>query len=131
MDRTGTVGRGCSTSWSGRSPPRSSTVWLLGAVLAGYALLEGVEALGLWWGRRWAEYLTFIATAVLLVPEVYELTGTVTPGKVITLLINLAVVVYLLIPKRLFGLRGGSQAEAAEREADSGWAALEATLPTP
>lgn len=108
---------------------RSTTLWLLGAVLAGYALLEGVEALGLWWGRRWAEYLTFIATTVLLVPEVYELTGTVTATKIITLLINLAVVAYLLVAKRLFGLRGGGRADAAERDADSGWAALEATLP--
>jgi uncharacterized membrane protein (DUF2068 family) len=109
---------------------RTSTLWLLGAVLAAYAVLEGVEALGLWWGRRWAEYFTFVATTVLLVPEVYELTNTVTPTKVITLLINLAVVAYLLIAKRLFGVRGGSRAEAAERERESGWAALEATFPT-
>src|SRR6201996_2776885 len=31
---------------------------LTGVALAGYALLEGVEANGLWHGRRWAEYLT-------------------------------------------------------------------------
>ena len=108
---------------------RSSTLWLLAAVLAGYALLEGIEALGLWWGRRWAEYLTFIATTVLLIPEVYELTGTVSATKIITLLINLAVVVYLLVAKRLFGLRGGAAAERAEHQRDTGWQALERTLP--
>jgi uncharacterized membrane protein (DUF2068 family) len=103
---------------------------LVGVALVAYAVLEGVEGVGLWLTKRWAEYLTFVATTVLLVPEVYELTNTVTPTKVITLLINLAVVAYLLIAKRLFGVRGGSRAEAAERERESGWAALEATFPT-
>jgi uncharacterized membrane protein (DUF2068 family) len=108
----------------------TSHLLLLGFLLAGYAVLEGVEAIGLWWGRRWAEYLTFVATAVLLVPEIYELTSRVTALKVVALIINLAVVIYLLFAKRLFGLRGGSAAEAREREADSGWAALERTLPS-
>lgn len=75
---------------------KSSTLWTAGGILAGYALLEGVEAIGLWWGKRWAEYLTFLATTVLLIPEVYELTGRITAGKIVTLIINLAVVVYLL-----------------------------------
>jgi uncharacterized membrane protein (DUF2068 family) len=103
---------------------------LAGFALGGYALLEGVEAVGLWLGRRWAEYLTFVATAVLLVPEVYELTRTVSVLKILTLLINLAVVVYLLLAKRLFRLRGGGRAEELERERDSGWAALERTFPS-
>jgi uncharacterized membrane protein (DUF2068 family) len=108
---------------------KPSTLWTIGAVLAGYALLEGSEAIGLWWGKRWAEYLTFVATTILLVPEIYELTGRITPGKIITLIINLVVVGYLLFAKRLFGLRGGGAAADAERERDSGWRAIEATLP--
>jgi uncharacterized membrane protein (DUF2068 family) len=108
---------------------KSSTLWFVGWVLAGYALLEGIEAVGLWLTKRWAEYLTFIATTLLLVPEVYELTGRITPTKVITLIINLAVVGYLLFAKRLFGLRGGGRVEAAERARDTGWPALERVLP--
>ncbi|WP_190132512.1 DUF2127 domain-containing protein [Streptomyces mashuensis] len=108
---------------------RSSTLWAIGAVLGAYALLEGVEAVGLWKGRRWAEYLTFVATTVLLVPELYELTGHVGATKVLTLVVNLAVVLYLLLAKRLFGLRGGGRAEAAERARDTGWEALERVLP--
>lgn len=103
---------------------------LLGGLVAAYALLEGVEAIGLWFGRRWAEYLTLVATAVLLIPEIYEMTNRVTVLKVLALVINVAVVVYLLIAKRLFGIRGGAAAEARERAADSGWAALERTLPS-
>ena len=108
---------------------RTSTLWIVGAVLACYALLEGVEAVGLWRGRRWAEYLTFLATSLLLIPEVYELFGRLTPTKIVTLVINLAVVAYLLVAKRLFGLRGGGRAEAAERDRDSGWDALARTPP--
>jgi uncharacterized membrane protein (DUF2068 family) len=102
---------------------------LLALALAAYAALEGVEAIGLWFARRWAEYLTFLATAVLLLPELYELSHRLSALKVLTLLINLAVVVYLLFAKRLFGLRGGAAADEAERERDSGWEALERTLP--
>lgn len=102
----------------------------LGAIVAAYALLELVEAIGLWFAKRWAEYLTFIATAVLLAPEIYELAHRVTVLKVIAFVINVAVVVYLLVAKRLFGLRGGAAADRREREADSGWDAMRRTLPT-
>lgn len=108
---------------------KESTLWIAGLVLAGYALLEGIEAVGLWFAQRWAEYLTFVATTLLLIPEVYELTGRITPTKIITLVINVAVVAYLLFAKRLFGLRGGGRAEAAEYEHDTGWQALERTFP--
>jgi uncharacterized membrane protein (DUF2068 family) len=108
---------------------KSSTVRLVGWALAGYALLEGIEAVGLWFAKRWAEYLTFIATSLLLIPEVYELTGRITATKIIALVINIAVVVYLLLAKRLFGFRGGGRAEAAEHDRDTGWQALERTLP--
>jgi uncharacterized membrane protein (DUF2068 family) len=90
---------------------RESTLYLVGLALAGYAVLEGVEAVGLWLAKRWAEYLTFVATALLLIPEIYELTGRITVTKVITLVINLAVLAYLLFAKRLFGLRGGGRVE--------------------
>ena len=107
----------------------SGTLTKIGLVVTGYAILEGAEAVGLWRQRRWAEYLTFIATTLLVPLEVYELARTLSPLKVVTLLINLAVVVYLLLAKRLFGLRGGARAEEAEREHDSGWAAIERATP--
>ena len=81
------------------------------AVVAVYAVIEGVEAVGLWFQKRWAEYLTFIATTALLPLEVYELDQPAPVLKVLTLIINVAVVVYLLLAKRLFGLRGGAAAE--------------------
>jgi uncharacterized membrane protein (DUF2068 family) len=108
---------------------RTSTLHLVALVVAAYAVLEGVEAVGLWYQKRWAEYLTLIATVALLPLEIYELTLRVTPFKIVALVINVAVVVYLLLAKRLFGLRGGAAADRAERERDVGWEALERTAP--
>jgi hypothetical protein len=107
----------------------SGTLYAVAAAAAAYAVLEGTEAVGLWLQKRWAEYLTFVATIVFIPYEVYELTRTVSAFKVVALVINVAIAVYLLFAKRLFGLRGGAAAEQREREADSGWAALERALP--
>jgi uncharacterized membrane protein (DUF2068 family) len=100
-----------------------------GIALLCYAALELTEAFGLWYGKRWAEYLTFIATVILLPFEVYELTHRVSPLKLVGFLINLAVAVYLIYAKRLFGLRGGGAVEARDRARDSGWEAIERTAP--
>ena len=106
-----------------------TNLYLAGTAVALYAIMEGVEAVGLWLGRRWAEYLTFVATVVFVPYEIYELTKSVTALKVLALLINVAIVVYLLVAKRLFGLRGGGRAERAERETDTGWPAIERATP--
>jgi uncharacterized membrane protein (DUF2068 family) len=105
------------------------TLHLVGAGLIGYALLEGAEAVGLWFQRRWAEYLTFVATTLLVPLEVYELTVRVSWFKLAALIVNVAIVLYLLLAKRLFGLRGGGALERAERERDIGWLALERGTP--
>jgi uncharacterized membrane protein (DUF2068 family) len=98
---------------------------ILGLVLVAFAALEAAEMVGLWLNKRWAEYLTFIATTALVPFEIYELTNGISVFKLIALVINVAVVVYLLIAKRLFGLRGGHQAERERRALSSGWGAIE------
>jgi uncharacterized membrane protein (DUF2068 family) len=103
----------------------------LGAVLLAYAAVEGIEAVGLWYQRRWAEYLTFLVTSSLLPLEIYEIATRATVFKVIAFVINVAVVAYLLYAKRLFGIRGGAEADQAERQRDQGWGALERTAPPP
>ena len=45
------------------------------------------------------------------------------------MIVNVAIVLYLLLAKRLFGLRGGGALERAERERDIGWPALERGTP--
>jgi len=106
-----------------------TTFRLIGAAAAAYALLEGAEALGLWLQRRWAEYLTFLATTLFVPYELYELAEKITAVRVGAFAINLAILLYLLIAKRLFGLRGGSVADREAREADSGWDAFERLTP--
>jgi uncharacterized membrane protein (DUF2068 family) len=107
-----------------------ATLWALGLIIAGYAVLEGAEGIGLWMGRRWSEYLTFTATTLLLIPEIYELATGSSVAKLLTLVVNLAIVVYLLFAKRLFGLRGGGAGDIAQRDRESGWEALRQVLPT-
>jgi uncharacterized membrane protein (DUF2068 family) len=108
---------------------QSSRLHLFAAVVLVYAAVEGIEAVGLWYQRRWAEYLTFLVTASLLPLEVYEIATRLSPLKIVAFVINVAVVAYLLYAKRLFGLRGGAEADERIREADVGWGALERTAP--
>ena len=102
---------------------------LAGYLVSAYTVVLAFQAFGLWFGQRWAEYLTVIETGVLVPLEIYELTNRVSALKIVTLILNLAVVAYLLVSKRLFGLRGGGKAERAARRADSGWEALERSDP--
>jgi uncharacterized membrane protein (DUF2068 family) len=105
----------------------STHLHLLAAVLLAYAAVEAIEAVGLWYQRRWAEYLTFLVTASLMPFEIYEIATRATVFKALAFIVNLAVVIYLLLAKRLFGVRGGAAANEAEAERDRGWAALERT----
>jgi uncharacterized membrane protein (DUF2068 family) len=108
---------------------QSSRLHLFAAIILAYAAVEGIEAVGLWYQRRWAEYLTFLVTASLLPLEVYEIVTRLSPLKILAFVINVAVVAYLLFAKRLFGLRGGARADEEIRAADVGWTALERTAP--
>ena len=75
---------------------------LLAVSAIAYAALEATEGVGLAMRRRWAEYLTVIATGILIPYEVYEVVTHPTLFKVGALLLNLAVVGYLAYRKRLF-----------------------------
>jgi len=109
----------------------TNNLYLVGIGVAAYACLEGVETVGLWLGKRWAEYLTFIATIIFIPYEIDELAKGVSALKLVTFILNLAIAVYLVWAKRLFGLHGGRRAEEAERERDSGWGAIERSSPVP
>jgi uncharacterized membrane protein (DUF2068 family) len=95
------------------------TLNLVAIGLVVYGLLELVEGVGLWLAKRWGEYLTVVATAAFLPYEVYELLKSVTVTKAGAFLINVLAVVYLLLAKRLFGLRGGHKAYEQELRGES------------
>ncbi|MFE4412815.1 DUF2127 domain-containing protein [Streptomyces sp. NPDC093064] len=98
---------------------RHSTLLIVASVLVAYALVELIEAVGLWYAKRWAEYLTVVATAAFLPLEIYELTEHVSAVKITTLVLNIVAVLYIALAKRLFGLRGGRRAFDEERRSAS------------
>ncbi len=97
----------------------SHTITLLAAGAALYAVIELVEATGLWLARRWGEYFAMIATSLGLPLEIYDLSRKVTMTALALLAVNLALVLYLAITKRLFGIRGGKEAYDKRLREDS------------
>ncbi|OLB30963.1 MAG: DUF2127 domain-containing protein [Acidobacteria bacterium] len=66
-------------------------------IYAGIFLLEGV---GLALQKRWAEYFTIFTTSSLLPIEIYELLKRASIGRGLALVVNLAVVAYLIVELR-------------------------------
>ena len=60
-----------------------------------YGLLELVEGTGLWLDKLWAEYLTVVATSLLVPLEIYELVRKPTLLKAAGISVNVAIVAYL------------------------------------
>jgi uncharacterized membrane protein (DUF2068 family) len=89
---------------------KSSTLNLIAGGLLFYGALQIVEGIGLWSLKRWGEYVAVVATTLFIPLEIYELTEKASWLKLTALLINIAAVLYLLLSKRLFGLRGGHRA---------------------
>jgi uncharacterized membrane protein (DUF2068 family) len=61
-----------------------------------YAALFYTEGFGLFFDKRWAEYLTIVTTAGLIPFEVFELLRHVTAIKLEVLIANVAIVAYLV-----------------------------------
>ena len=66
-----------------------------------YAALFLTEGIGLWLLKRWAEWFTVISTSSLIPVEVYEIYRHPNAGKVVVLVINLAVVAFLVYRIRI------------------------------
>lgn len=96
----------------------TTLLWIAIGLIA-YALIELIEAVGLWSMKRWGEYFAVVATSAFLPLEIYELTEKVTTLRLLAVLINIVAVVWLLWSKRLFGLNGGGQAYLAEHHSES------------
>ncbi len=111
------------------------TLWIIAVALIAYGILQLTECFGLWFQKRWAEYLTVVATSAFIPIEIYELTHSVTFIKAGALVVNIAAVLWLLWSKHLFGINGG--ASAAHDDALVGKSALDyavalrTTVPAP
>ena len=74
----------------------ASQVRVFAIAALGYGVLELVEGTGLWLDQLWAEYLTVIATSLLIPVEVYELVHRPSVWKAGGLVVNIAIVAYLV-----------------------------------
>lgn len=97
----------------------NGSIHLLAAGLAVYTVIELIEGTGLWLGKRWGEYFAMVATSIFIPYEIYDLTAKITVTRVIFFAVNLALVLYLVITKRLFGVRGGKRAYEARLRSES------------
>jgi len=89
------------------------TLFGVGAIL--YGLLELVEGVGLFMRKRWAEWLTVIATSLLIPFEIYELVNHPSWLKAAGLAVNLVIVAYLIKVVREKAHRGHDPERTAER----------------
>jgi uncharacterized membrane protein (DUF2068 family) len=62
-----------------------------------YAALLLTEGIGLWLRKRWAEYFTVVVTGSFLPLELYEIVARPSLTKLVILLVNAAIVVYLIV----------------------------------
>jgi uncharacterized membrane protein (DUF2068 family) len=97
----------------------AGTATLLALGATGYAAIEVIEGAGLWLARRWGEYFAMIVTSLGLPLESYDLTRKVSALALVLLAANLALVLYLILTKRLFGVRGGKEAYDARLRSES------------
>jgi uncharacterized membrane protein (DUF2068 family) len=75
------------------SPEQVKKLGLVSFLYAGLFLAEGT---GLWLQKRWGEWLTVIITSSLVPVEIYEIYRHFSPVKVGVLVVNVAIVLYLI-----------------------------------
>jgi uncharacterized membrane protein (DUF2068 family) len=73
-----------------------SNIHALRLLTFAYAAVFAVEGVGLWMQKRWAEWLTTIATASLIPIEVWELVSRPNLGKAAVVVANTAIVAFLV-----------------------------------
>ncbi len=61
-----------------------------------YSAIFFTEGIGLWLLKLWAEWLTVIVTSSLIPLELYEIHRHSSPLKFVVLILNVAIVVYLI-----------------------------------
>lgn len=87
-------------------------LWFGAGLAALYSALRLAEGYGLWFERRWGEWLGVLSGGIYVPVEVYELWHKPSGVKAATLTLNIAVVAYLVWRLRA-GRAGRAQATAA------------------
>lgn len=87
------------------------------SIAVAYAALLFTEGLGLWFQKRWAEYLTAVGTALLLPLEIYEIYEKFTWLRIGIFILNIFIVWYLVTRLRDEKVLAGEF--AADRQAEA------------
>ena len=74
---------------------------LIAAAAFAYGAVMAAEGVGLWMQKRWGEWLTIIITASFIPFEIVEIARRATPSHVGMLVLNLAILAYLIV-RRLY-----------------------------
>ncbi len=77
-----------------RVSPSQLKLLSLGTFL--YAILYLIEGTGLLLRKVWGEYFTVLATGFFIPLEIYEVARSFTPVRIVILIINILIVVYLI-----------------------------------
>ncbi|MCL2656737.1 MAG: DUF2127 domain-containing protein [Betaproteobacteria bacterium] len=72
-------------------------LWWLSLLAATYSVLRFIEAWGLWFVRRWAEWLALVSGGVYLPVEFYELWRKPTVLHLVIVSINLGIVAFMAV----------------------------------
>src|SRR5665213_529526 len=88
------------------TPHKIKVIGLASFVYAGLFLIEGV---GLWLVKRWGEWVTTIITGSLVPVEVYEIDRDPTVIRILVLVLNVAIVGYLI-----YRIRNDRDAESSK-----------------
>jgi uncharacterized membrane protein (DUF2068 family) len=70
-------------------------LWVLAGLALAYAIIRGAEAVGLWYERRWAEWLALCSGLIYLPIEIYEISHGVNWIKIGAILVNVVIVLYM------------------------------------
>jgi uncharacterized membrane protein (DUF2068 family) len=71
-------------------------LWAIAAGGLAYATVRFVEAYGLWNRRVWAEWFALLSGALYLPWELFELAEKTTPVRIVVLVSNVIIVLYML-----------------------------------
>lgn len=70
-------------------------LWLMAGFALAYASIRLLEAFGLWWERRWAEWLAMLSGGLYVPIEIYELLSGVSRIKICLFIANVCIVIYM------------------------------------
>ena len=70
-------------------------LWALAALAIAYSMVRFAEAYGLWFARRWGEWIAALSGGIYVPVEIYELSRSVSTVKLAALILNTLVVAYM------------------------------------